>query len=332
MLERTIKQVVRKKVDDWLSTVPDDLEKVIRDNLIITGGCFTSMMQNETPHDYDCYFRTKEAVLAVANYYVDKWNEKHKGQKNKLGKACECMVLDGENPSQQLLDYYKIKELKKSESRMIANCPSDRVKIIFPSDGVTGDPEAARASEELGTAPEVIGELDEVSAEDILNQEKERYAPVFMSTNAITLSNSIQLIVRFYGNPDEIHDTFDFRHAQAYWRSDTGELSIPAEVYECVMNKTLIYTGSKYPVCSMFRLRKFIERGWKVNAGQMLKIAMQISDLDLHNIDVLEDQLVGVDSLYFLALIRRFEEVQKNKEGFELTTDYVVSVIDKIFG
>jgi hypothetical protein len=212
---------------------------------------------------------------------------------------------------------------------MIANTPPDRIKIIFPSDGIVGDPDAVRAPEELGT--DNITELDEISQESVLEKEVKRYFPVFMSTNAITLSNGIQVVVRFYGEPAQIHDTYDFEHTKAYYDNGAKSLCIPRAVYEMVMNKTLRYTGSKYPVCSMFRLRKFIARGWTINAGQLLKIALQISQLDLTNVDVSEDQLVGVDSLYFMHLIEQFHKQQSKNKDFVLTTDYVMSVVDKIF-
>ena len=174
-------------------------------------------------------------------------------------------------------------------------------------------------------------EIDEVKAEEAISSEERKYFPVFLSTNAITLSNGIQIVVRFYGYPDQIHSTYDFVHTKAYWVCRDGEVVIPKEVYEATINKTLFYTGSKYPVCSVFRTRKFISRGWKINAGQLLKMCIQISQLDLMNIDVLEDQLVGVDSIYFMNLIHQFAK-QQAKGDFELTTGYVMSVIDKIFG
>jgi hypothetical protein len=220
---------------------------------------------------------------------------------------------------------------------MLSNTSPERVKIIFPSDGIIGDPEEVRADEELGT-PEgfisnlsAVTEVDEVEADKVIEQCKQEYFPVFFSTNAITLSGGIQLIVRFYGEPSEIHDTFDFVHTKAYWTMKEKDIVIPKDVYETVINKTLRYSGSKYPVCSLFRLRKFLSRGWTINAGQMLKIAMQISELDLSDINVLEDQLVGVDSLYFANLIDQFHRMKKEKEDFDLTSSYVVSIIDKIF-
>lgn len=332
MLEKTMKQVLTKKVNAWLETITDEKVKTaIQKDLIITGGCFTSMIQNELPKDYDCYFRTKATVVAVARYYVKLWNDAHHDQKNTIGVATRVFVLDGANPCAELLAFYNIDNLKDSQSRMIANTDTERVKIIFPSDGVVGDPEAVHSSEELGTAEEVIEEIDEVAAEEILEEEKQEFFPVFLSTNAITLSDGIQLVVRFYGEPDEIHETYDFVHTKAYYDYAEGKVVIPREVYEAVVNKTLLYTGSKYPVCSVFRVRKFIERGWHINAGQLLKMCLQISQLDLMDIDVLEDQLVGVDSLYFMNLIEQFQRKQKNDPNFVLTTDYVISIVDKIF-
>lgn len=333
MLEKTMKQVLTKKVNNWLESITDEeVVKAIEKDLVITGGCFTSMIMNETPNDYDCYFKTKETVLKVANYYVDLWNKRNHPTETGRGDVTRVFVLDGANPSQKLLDFYAVKNIQDSKSRMIANTPPERVKIIFPSNGVIGDPEKANASEELGFQPGTVsynvGEIDEVKADEIISQEKEKYFPVFLSTNAITLSDGIQIVVRFYGEPDEVHDTFDFVHTKAYF---TGKkVTVPKEVYEATINKTLIYTGSKYPVCSVFRLRKFIARGWTINAGQILKMAMQISELNLLDIDVLEDQLVGVDSLYFLNLIHQFRN-QQDKGDFNLTTNYVISVIDKIF-
>jgi len=336
MLKKTMKQIFTKKVNDWLSSITDDKVKTaIRKDLIITGGAFTSMIDNEVPNDYDCYFKTKETVVLVAEYYAKIWNESHKGQKNKLGKSTEIMILDGGNPSSDILNYYNISNISDSQSRMISNCPEDRVKIIFPSDGIVDDKEgtdAINASDNIGVdVTSMITELDETKADEIIKKEKKPYHPVFMSTNAITLSDDIQIVVRFYGEPAEVHSTYDFVHTKAYWTFSDNKVVIPEEVWEATVNKTLKYTGSKYPVASLFRLRKFINRGWTINAGQILKIAMQVSELNLKDVDVLEDQLVGVDSVYFLQLIESFRQRQQKNEDFVLDADYIMSVVDKIF-
>jgi hypothetical protein len=56
-------------------------------------------------------------------------------------------------------------------------------------------------------------------------------------------------------------------------------------------------------------------------------MAMQISKLDLSNIAVLEDQLTGVDTAYFIQLLDRLKE----KDPEKVDAAYLVEIIDRIF-
>jgi hypothetical protein len=74
MQSKTIKSVLRRKVEAWAKTVTDpEVAKIIQENTIITGGAIVSMLMQEPVNDYDVYFRTGEAAFAVAKYYVDKF-------------------------------------------------------------------------------------------------------------------------------------------------------------------------------------------------------------------------------------------------------------------
>ena len=145
------------------------------------------------------------------------------------------------------------------------------------------------------------------------------------------MADKIQLVVRFYGSPDVIHENYDFVHCTNYFDFGTGELVLKPEALECLINKELKYQGSKYPLCSVIRTRKFIKRGFHINAGQYLKMCFQISQLDLTNVDVLEDQLVGVDSAYFMTLIDALRSQQEKDPTFKVEESYVTSIIDRIF-
>ena len=91
MLEKTMKLILNKKVNAWLKSIKDDkIKEIIKENLIITGGCFTSMILNEDINDYDCYLRTKEACRAVAEYYVDIWNNKQSTENSKKALVFVC--------------------------------------------------------------------------------------------------------------------------------------------------------------------------------------------------------------------------------------------------
>lgn len=342
MLEKNMKESIDRKVKDWLSTITDPkVVNAIKKDLIVTGGCFTSMIMNEKVNDYDCYFRTKETVIKVAQYYANIWNTSHTVQINGRGVPSKVFVFDGDNPSKELLEYYGVttkEQLYTHPAGIVRKTSPDRVKLVIPSDGVVSTESPSDGVVSTGETTdlnfnEIVSSLDEIFSskveEGITNDGEQKYSPMYISSNAITLSDDIQIVVRFYGRPSEIHDTYDFIHTKAYYDFGKNVLQIPKDVYECVINKTLIYTGSKYPVCSLFRIRKFISRGWRINAGQILKICLQVSELDLMDIDVLEDQLIGVDTIYFSQLIDNIKSSGITQEEF--TSTYLISVIDKIF-
>jgi hypothetical protein len=139
----------------------------------------------------------------------------------------------------------------------------------------------------------------------------------------------VQLIIRFFGEPDEIHKNFDYQHVLSYWDSGDKSLHLNQKALECILAKELVYQGSLYPICSIIRMRKFIARGWTINAGQIVKMAFQISKLNLEDINVLRDQLVGVDSLYFHDFISKMKKFQDG--GGVVDQTYVTTLIDKIF-
>jgi hypothetical protein len=293
MNAKTINKVIRKKLADWLSSI-DDLEliKQIEKDVIVTGGCIASMLLNEEVNDYDLYFKTKETALKIANYYCTKFNNSNQ--------AC-AEVQDEEG----------------------------RIKIYIKSKGVATE----KGSEEILESgfSDAVDALSKIDDTPLVNtEEKPKYRPIFLSSNAITLAGAIQIIVRFYGEADEIHSNYDFAHCTNYWTYETGT-TLNAGALAALLTKELVYMGSKYPLCSIIRTRKFIKRGFHINAGQYLKMCFQLNELDLHDVKVLEDQLIGVDSSYFNILIDGINKKIENDPNFKITTPYVTSIIDKIF-
>lgn len=289
MKAKTIKKIIRDKVDAWLASIEDESTRSLASkNTIVTGGAIASMLLKEQVNDYDLYFRDMATAEAVASYYVKKFQEAN-------GHPLSLDVQDG------------------------------RIRITTAT-GHRG--ETAGDVETLGTDQiDDVYEEAESAALETVDDGKPPYRPVFMSTNAITLSNKVQIIVRFYGKPDEIHENYDFVHCTNYWTSWDNELVLRQAALEALLARELRYVGSKYPLCSIIRLRKFIARGWTVNAGQILKMVMQLSEFDLKDPEVLEDQLTGVDSAYFMQLMTKLRENDPEK----VNASYLVEIIDRLF-
>lgn len=149
---------------------------------------------------------------------------------------------------------------------------------------------------------------------------------MYFSPNAISLSNDLQIVVRFNGDNEKIHKTFDFVHATNYYTFKNG-LVTNKSALESLITKQLRYQGSMYPLTSIIRMKKFILRGWNISAGEILKIMFQISELDLKDMNVLEEQLIGVDVAYFSSLVQILRGVDSEK----LSSSYINKIIDKVF-
>jgi hypothetical protein len=282
---KNIKKALNSKIEDWLKCVEDaDIVKVLRENIIITGGAIVSMLQGEEVHDYDVYFRTKEACVKIAGYYAALFNKTHS----------QVVTITVED---------------------------DRVQCFIRSAGVAAD------EEENG----IIDETEPYVETPTINDEKPKYRPVFFSTNAISLSDKIQLVIRFYGTPEEIHKNYDFVHCTCWYSFFDNTLELPSMALEAIINKELYYTGSRYPVCSIIRTRKFISRGWTINAGQYLKMCLQVSELDLKDMKTFKDQLAGVDSAYFSSAVAQIEKMKEKDPNINIDNTYLFEVINRIF-
>lgn len=328
MNKRVITSVLNKKFNHYLKSIKDDkVRELVKNNSIITGGCIASMLLKEDVNDFDIYFTNFETVHAVSEYYLELFKSTRK-----FGAVNGSLTI--EDGTQEDWD-----------GKPIGNPEEPRVKIKISSAGVVGEntgdsqyryqedvPVNDTEQEYMGDVLNNIEEADLYDGELLDDDKKELYRPVFLSSNAITLSDDIQLIIRFYGQAEEIHKNYDFVHCTNYWTSKDKKLTLRAEALEALLAKELRYVGSRYPLCSLIRIRKFLGRGYHINAGQILKIALQLQEFDLTDVRTLEDQLTGVDTAYFLSIIDAVKEKQKGKgEDSKIDASYIVTLVDRIF-
>jgi hypothetical protein len=85
MKAKTIKAVLAKKHAELVDSIDDEkVQKLVKKNSIITGGAIASMLLKEKVNDFDYYFTDKDTVVAVANYYVNKFKELNPNYKEKF--------------------------------------------------------------------------------------------------------------------------------------------------------------------------------------------------------------------------------------------------------
>jgi hypothetical protein len=286
MQRKTIIKTIKKELELWLDSITDP---VLRDDVrksLLVSGGCIASL----------YLQEKVNDYDI---YIQDIEVAKRLAEYYVGNDTRMIVLSGSDKEELV----KSVEGKDDSAYVIAvkNLKEDQVKIFF-------------AEKNGGYAPE----YDEDTAP--------KYRPVFYSPNAISLSDDIQIVLRFTGDAAAIHKNFDFVHATSYFTYDEG-LVTTVEVLESILSKTLKYRGSLYPVTSIIRIKKFIKRGWNISAGEMLKIMFQISELNLRDPYVLEEQLIGVDIAYFSKLIEILSSTKKET----IDSHALNTIIDKVF-
>lgn len=304
---KTINRRIKKKMTEVMESLPEELQADFKKDVIVTGGCIASMLLGEDVNDYDVYFRRYETAVKFSNHYLKQF-------------------LDNRKAEQGGVQYdMEVQEVTDSLNRQ-------RVRIVVKSAGIAGE-QQTQDYEYFEVNPDDDDTAGEYAQEAFGNvseeaqEEKPKYHPVFLSSNAITLKGDVQIVIRFQGDHEQIHENFDFLHCMNWWTFKDG-VQFYEGALECLLSRTLIYQGSLYPVCSVFRVKKFVQRGWKINAGQMLKMCLQISNLDLTNPLILEEQLTGVDAAYFNEILKKAEQ---RENPLVIETAYLTEIIDRMF-
>lgn len=305
MQVKTIKKVISAKLEDWLSTITDEnLRERVKKNLLVSGGSIASLLLKEDVNDYDIYLQDMDVLFDLVKYYTN-------------GKDVE--VWDGRKKEQIIKEYRKdfsdeqFEEHSSMTACALRNLQPEQVKLFLGNEDKGGGRR--------------IDPIEYLKNEDGTIK---KYQVSFLSPNAISLTDDIQIVCRFSGEPKDIHKTFDFIHATNYFTFKDGVVTNNRALLS-LMSKQLSYQGSKYPLTSIIRAKKFIKRNWNIGAGEYLKIMFQISLLDLTNIDVLEEQLIGVDVAYFATLIDALRKAKESNKELDITAEYMNTLIDRIF-
>lgn len=299
---KTIKQIIQSKLDVWAASIrcededkKEALQKAIKDDVVVTGGCIASMLLGEMPNDFDVYFLSRESAILVAQHYLAEYLSEHEEEHND-----------------------KI-------SRIELRDKAEGISLYVKSSGVIGDEVSTDDYQYFESLPPEY--MNAFFKPKYYKEEKGKFHPTLFTDNAITLTDRIQIVLRFIGEPSDIHDNYDFAHCKNHYCR--GELVLDPAAMEALLTRELRYVGSKFPVCSLFRIRKFLQRGFTICASEVFKIAYDVSLLDLENPEVLEDQLLGVDYAYFAEVISLVRERVESDKPLDRT--YLFELVNRVF-
>lgn len=153
---------------------------------------------------------------------------------------------------------------------------------------------------------------------------KEGFNLIINTDNALTYqkeNTAFQLIKKpgfFKDTTNEIFNMFDFTVCMGAYDFDSESFVLEERFLYHLARKEIIFnTNAEYPLASLCRIRKYLNRGFSVSAAELVKIALKIHSLDLKDYKTLKDQLMGIDTMIFRELMSKLEEFGDTPYTFE---------------
>lgn len=127
------------------------------------------------------------------------------------------------------------------------------------------------------------------------------------------------IIYRFFETVEEIFNDFDFTCCMGALDTSTEEIVLHPDFLKHNAQRYISFnSGTAYPIVSLMRVQKYVEKGYTISRPQMLRIIMRCMELDITSWEQLEDHLGGMYGL-------QFDEVFDKSQSFSLST-----AIDKL--
>ena len=126
------------------------------------------------------------------------------------------------------------------------------------------------------------------------------YSLVAVTNNALTYKkgkSTIQLIKKYFLNPKDLIEKFDFTICQCAYNNITDEFILGEDFLHALASRSLKFTGkTDYPIASFYRMKKFMSRGYNASAVDMIAMALCVNNLVIKTFVDLKAQLEGIDT------------------------------------
>lgn len=180
---------------------------------------------------------------------------------------------------------------------------------------------------------------------DYLDGEDSKYEWVISTDTAITYKpkkehrklglRTIQLIILpetiGLGPADLIRD-FDFTICMGAYSFYPESFTLCQDFLKHIAQKRLIFnTNSKYPLSSLFRTRKFMNRGYRISGSETIKLGLSINNLNIKTFGELRRHLLGIDTLFLKPLTDRLldEDMAEKEYDFGDFLHFIDDFINK---
>lgn len=169
-------------------------------------------------------------------------------------------------------------------------------------------------------------EVYPLSEEDFLDIGMYEFVCVNQTSRSITFTHNglnIQLIhFDYYNTAYDIFENYDFHINMGAYDFKLNQFVLHDDFLTSIAGRRLTFnTGTRYPIMSMLRISKYLDRGYNISKKEMFKVGLAIANLNIDSWDTLEDQLSG---FYGIDVSNMFDRTQP------FSIDSAIVMIDKL--
>ncbi len=152
-----------------------------------------------------------------------------------------------------------------------------------------------------------------------------------------TLFQIILLESTFLPSAKEIIDNFDFTICMGAYDTFLNQFILHPNFLLDLASRNLVYNvNAKFPLCSLYRVGKYVRRGYHISGVEIIKLGLSINNLKMDNYQDLKEQLVGIDTLFLKDLTDKLmtpEYIEKKfdfNEFLDMIDEYYNKSIEEI--
>jgi hypothetical protein len=139
-----------------------------------------------------------------------------------------------------------------------------------------------------------------------------------------------QLIKKIYGSESNVIKQFDFSVCTCAYDPRKSEFYLHDKFFENLSTRTLVFDiNAKYPISSLYRVKKYLQKGYQLPAVELIKIALSINNLNMSSYKDLRDQLEGIDTLFLKSVTDAFLDKEDDGYDFANAIEFIEKVLNE---
>lgn len=157
---------------------------------------------------------------------------------------------------------------------------------------------------------------------------------IFRTENAWSFKNNgvkVQYICKVVGSETEILKNFDFTVNECAYNPKVKDFVMNEDyfLYDLCSKRLRYNINGKYPVASLWRVNKYIKKGFSLPAIESIKLALRINNLHITTYKDLKEQLEGIDTLFLKDLTDKFLENPDKEFQFNEALELMNKVLEE---